>query len=970
MKILNLRTIEGPSVYHQLPVLILKIDLQEWVDRSSRSIPGFTDQLLGLFPGLRGHHCSRGHTGGFVERLEEGTYLAHVIEHVALELSHEAGIGVNYGKSRYCGNTSEYEVAVRFVNEEGMKKCLLGAYAKVRSLIGIEVIEMNPSGWIESIKLCVAETKLGPTTKAIHEAALARGIPCRHLGSSLLQLGYGKYQRLIQAAVTDQTSLIAADLVQDKDLTKKFLSENMIPVPRGEVVSDIDQLDAVLATLQSPYVVKPIDGHHGQGVCLNLYSKEEVIRAFQIAQHFGPLVLVEEMCAGKDYRILVVGGKFTAAAERKPPTVTGDGVLTVQNLIDQMNRDPLRSEGHSGTLTKIEVNDSLLEALGKQNLNLTEVLENGTSVHLRDNANLSSGGTAKDVTDETHPQIRRMCERIARLVNLDLCGVDIIASDLAAPLDESLKVIEVNAAPGLRMHLQPNEGVSRPVGNAIIDLLFPEGSPSRVPIVSVTGTNGKTTVVRLIRRILMIDPNRNVGMTTTDGIWIGEELIHEGDTTGPCSSRTILSDRSVDVAVLETARGGLLRGGLGYDWSDVGLITNIRPDHIGQDGIENMEDLVWVKSLVAERIKPGGILILNADDEESSRLVLNAKVRSNGLRVVMYSTCGHNPKIISHFESGGEVYFCEGGSLYRSFAAESETVSHLGSVSDSGSVSGLGSTSDSRSASGSRAASKLRDSRKKVIEVQALNFTLQGKAEFQVSNALGAIAASFALGATLEQIQKGLMQFNPVLENRGRANLYQVGQGYLFLDYGHNPDALTAVGHMMHDWKCSRKTAVFGLPGDRPDDLLATSAAQVASIFDRVVLRDDFDLRGRVSGEVPHLLQDVMRTLRPDVQLTITLNELEAVRKALSEIQKDEIVAVFYDELEPVMRVIEQFHPVPATQLPDFMSMNSGSLRFRNGRDGIGSESEKAGLEGKPERLLFDPHFKAAPFQAVPGERI
>lgn len=875
MKILGFRTIRGPNVYHSQQVMIMKVDLEQWTDRGSHELPGFKEKLVEMLPGLKEHTCSPGHVGGFLERLDRGTYLAHIIEHIAIELANLAGSEITYGKTRYAGSFGIYDIIVRCKNEEGMKIALRSAFELAKSILEHTEAEYKVTERVEEIKRKIARTQLGPSAQALWDAAHKRGIPVRRLGEgSLLQLGYGKYRRRVQTAVSDRTSLIAADLVQDKQLTKSFLEDAAIPVPHGYVVDTEEELLEAIESFAGPYAVKPFDGHHGQGVALNLKTREDVFKAFYNAKDFSSSVIVEEMCPGRDYRVLVIGGKFSAAAERTPPQVVGDGKSTMQALIDQLNEDPRRGEGHSSILTKVEVDEILLETLRIQGLLLSSVPEKGRSVLLRGNANLSSGGTSKDVTDTVHPEVRALCERISRVVDLDICGVDIIANDLALPLNSSFKVIEVNAGPGLRMHLAPTEGEVRKVGEDIVQMLYPLGTPSRIPIAAVTGTNGKTTTVRLIHKILSLEAC--VGLTTSDGVYIGNEKITSGDTTGPASAQIVLSDPSVEEAVLEVARGGLLRRGLAYDWSDVGVVTNIRPDHIGQDGIEDLEDLVWIKSLVAERVKEGGTLVLNADDEQSIKLKDTPRIQRIPKNILIYSVDSKNPVLQQHIRQGGDAAWCEDGFLYLQMQKKTY----------------------------------------RIVATKELKFAFEGKATFQVSNALAAVGASAAMGATPEQIMTGLVSFQPATENRGRLNLYQVGGGYVIMDYGHNPDAISAMGEFLSQWKSVRKTAIFGLPGDRADHILEMSSEKLAQYFDRLVIRDDHDLRGRKPGEVPHLIETYVKSRFPHVESHVKNSEKEAVESVLDHIEPNEIVVIFYDAFDSIMPLVRQYDPVPVSTIP------------------------------------------------------
>ncbi len=874
MKILSLRTINGPNVYHSLPVLVMKLNLLQWTDSGSHQLPGFNSKLLSILPGLIEHTCSPGVRGGFCQRLERGTYLAHTAEHIAIELSCLCGMPVRYGKTRFAGVEGHYNVIVRFLNEEAMSLCLKKAVELIEALLLNKNFAMEKT--LQQIRRLEKETKLGPSGQALWDAAIRRNIPVRRLAHhSLLELGYGKYLRRLQAAVSDRTGLIAADLVQDKNATKSLLAENGIPVPEGVVVHTEEEALLAQQNLAGLCAIKPGDGHHGNGVSLNLKSWEDIQRAFWEAKKFSNEVLIEEMCEGKDFRVLVINGKFSAAAERSPPSIKGDGVSTVLQLIEKINQEPGRGEGHSSVLSEIEIDDLLLENLKKQNLNMDLVPTANQVVILKENANLSSGGTALDVTSTVHPEIRAVCERISRILGLDICGIDLIASSLSlSRLESRMKVIEVNACPGLRMHLAPSDGTARPVADEIIQMLYPLGAISRIPIVAVTGTNGKTTTVRLIHKIL--SQSACVGLTTSDGVYIGNEQIATGDTTGPQSARMLLSDSSVEKAVFEVARGGLLRGGLAYDHSDVGIITNIRPDHIGQDGIEDLEDLVWIKSLVADSVKENGVLILNADDEQSAKLQFRPSVQKRRKKFIFYSLSANNPLLLQHLIAGGDACWLEDGWIvYR----ENLKLYRLIASID-------------------------------------LAFALGGLAKFQVSNALAAVAGARSMHASFDEIVAGLRSFSSTFENSGRLNLYKVGEGYLILDYGHNPDAITAIGELLSQWKNFRKTAVFGLPGDRADHVLEMSAQKVSEIFDCLILRDDLDLRGRKPGEVPDLIAAMIKQTKPEMVCKKILDEEAALKEAMSQIRKDEIVVVFYDVFPAVMQMLRQYDPVPISMIP------------------------------------------------------
>src|SRR5436853_3069311 len=564
MRIDKIRAISGPNIYTHKPVLIMRLFLEELTEKPSTEIPCFTDRLLRELPGLHEHRCSRERAGGFVERLREGTYFAHIVEHVALELTEQAGIPSYFGRARYAGSEGCYNVVIEYKAEQGARFLLNVAVELVSALVKDEPYPLEDK--INDARRIIAQTELGPSTRAIVDAAERRGIPWFRLGTdaSLVQFGYGKNRRHIQAAVCDRTRAIAMEVAGDKELTKTLLDQVSIPVPRGILTRTWNEAVDALHRIGAPVVVKPLDGRQGQGVSLDLTTPEEVAHAFHIAKEFSDYVLVEELYVGRNYRVLVVDSHVVAASERLAAHVIGDGKHTIRELIEITNRDPQRGEGHEKPLTQIVV-DSIVEAyLEKNDLSLEHIPHAGERVTLRDGINLSTGGTAIDVTDIVHKSVADMCVRAARVIGMDVCGVDLVLKNISEPLTKGAGgVIELNASPGLRMHIYPSEGESRDVGGAIVDMMYPPGTSARIPIISITGTNGKTTVTRMIGHALG-EAGRTVGMTTTDGIYIAGERIVEGDTTGPHSARTVLADPMVEVAVLESARGGLARRGRGY----------------------------------------------------------------------------------------------------------------------------------------------------------------------------------------------------------------------------------------------------------------------------------------------------------------------------------------------------------------------------------------------------------------------
>lgn len=868
MRIETIRTLAGPNIYSHQPVLIMKLELKGLTDIESRHISGFNENLLNLLPGLREHRCSRGRRGGFVERLWEGRNFAHIIEHVALELSERAGIPVWFSRGRCAGSPGSYNIIVAYKSEQGMRYVLETAVELVEALVKGEELQLEER--LKVVRSIVADAELGPSTRAIVDAAQRRGIPWSRVGEdSFVQLGYGKNRRFIQAAMCEQTSAIAVETAGDKEFTKVLLRQISIPVPRGEVaLTEEDAVDA-LDHIGVPVVVKPLDGRQGKGVSLNISTPEQMKQAFAVAHEFSERVLIEELFVGKNYRVLVLNHRMVAASERFPAHVIGDGKNTIAELIEIENRNPMRGLGHEKPLTQIRIDEIMTAYLCKAGLSLTDVPPVGETVILRESINLSTGGTAKDVTDIVHPEVAEMCERAARVVGMDICGIDLVTRDISAPVERSGPgkegggIIELNAAPGLRMHLYPCEGKPRDVGDRIIEMIYPNGSDGRIPIISITGTNGKTTVTRMIGHVLA-QAGQTVGMTTTDGIYLGNKRIVEGDTTGPHSARTVLSDPTVEVAVLETARGGIVRRGLGYDWSDISVMTNIGPDHIGQDGIESVADLVYIKSLVAERVREGGTLILNADDEHLARLMDNPSVCKLKKRVIYFSLDENNPLIARHIEDGHTAYF-----LRENLIIEVKDGTAL-----------------------------------PVLRVADIPCTMGGTTEFQISNLLAAVAACCAYGVTCAQLRNSLHNFDSNY-NPGRANLYRVNGGYVMVDYGHNPNAFAAVCRMAAKWNDRSVTGIIGVPGDRDDSIIKQSGRVAGQGFHRVIIKEDTDLRGREKGEVARLLCQAVNDASPDTECRIVLDEITALRSELAGLREGQVIVVFYDQLEPVINALE-----------------------------------------------------------------
>lgn len=860
MKIADIRALEGPNIYSPRPVVRMLLDVENLDDVSTRDLKGFKERLLEKLPGLSQHHCCFDRPGGFLIRLEEGTYLPHVIEHVALELLNLLGQDVKFGKARRWEGTV-YSIVYRYEKKYAALEAGKLAVQLVEDLIAGRDVDLKAE--LSRIEGYSARMELGPSTSAIEKEARERGIPVNRIGDgSLLVLGYGAFQRRVEATLTDRTSAVAVDVACDKILTKKMLSLAGIPVPEGLPAHTEDEAVKAAEAIGYPVVVKPVDGNQGQGVNLNLKDEKEVREAFRIASEYRPRVLVEKYIQGRHYRLLVVGGKFVCAAERIPAHVVGDGVHTVRELIEKANRDPRRGEGHEKPLTQIKIDLVVLQVLSKQSLTLDSVPDRGQVVFLRENCNLSTGGTARDVTDLVCPENKALVERAAAMVGLDVAGIDVTTEDISVPIEKSGgAVIEVNASPGIRMHLYPSEGEPRPAAKAIVDMLFPGPLP-KFPLVAVTGSNGKTTTVRMIAGILA-QQGLKVGMTCTDGIYIGENCIKKGDCSGPESARTVLLDPSVQAAVLEIARGGLIRGGLAYEKADVGIITNITGDHLGQDGVHTLEDLVFVKSLVAEQVKPEGYAVLNADDPAS--VEVRKRLKGN---VIFFSLEEDNLVLRKHLGEGGRGVYVKDGFIV--LHSERETVPLM-----------------------------------KVADIPA---TVGGKAKHNVQNALAAVAAGWALEVPPDTIKKALMAFKcDESNNPGRLNVIDGGQVRIILDYGHNPAALEAVIATAKAMNPARMIGVIASPGDRMDEAIVMLGQVAGRGFQRLIIKEDEDLRGRKRGEVASLLlEGAMKAGLKKDQIDVILKEDEAIAFAIENASEGDLVVIFYENYESALKAIKE----------------------------------------------------------------
>lgn len=859
MEIISARILEGPNIYSFNPVLKVKLDIGVYEDIPSCRIEGFTDRLTELLPGLKEHQCSRGRPGGFVERLQDGTYLAHIFEHVLIELQCSAGYRVGFGKARGSGTAGIYDVVTGFRSAQAALAAASAAEHLLQAALDGQAYDVHAA--LADIRQAGEVSELGPSTGAIYQAAVRRGIPVRRIGSdNLLVLGYGRQQRRIWATTTGLTSSIASDVSCDKELTKHILAQGGLTVPNGMIAKTLEEAVAALHTIGVPAVYKPLNGNQGKGVTIGVQTAIEAERAFAIATEYDSRVLVEEMIAGRQYRLCVVDGKMVAASDRIPAYVMGDGAHTVAELVEIINLDPQRGEGHEKPLTKIKIDAVAITVLAKQRLTPASVPAAGEVIYLRENANLSTGGTAVDVTDIVHPDNKKIAERAAKLVGLDIAGIDIVSPDISRPLVPGFgAIIEVNAAPGIRMHHYPSAGKPRNVAAHIVDYLFPESKNGRIPVISITGTNGKTTVTRMISHIWQ-QAGYCVGMTTTSGIYINGHCVRKGDTTGPTSAQTILTDPEVEVAVLETARGGIVRGGLAFDRCDVGIITNITEDHLGQDGIEDLDDLAYIKSLIVETVRPGGVALLNADDPYVNTLAPRARGE-----VVYVSAEPDNIIIRRHLGIGGRAFFVKNDIIYAACGGEARAL----------------------------------------IKVKDIPISFGGIAQHNVQNSLMAAAACCCQNVPLASIRQGLATFE---QNPGRLNMLPVSNFRVCIDYGHNPAGYQALINTIHRMAAARRIGVIAAPGDRRDDVIANIGRIAGRGFDLIVIKEDDDRRGRKSGETAELLrQGVLSTGFDPQNILIVLPESSAVMAALRLAKSDDLVVIFYEDYDTVLQTVEIF---------------------------------------------------------------
>lgn len=833
MKILEIKVLKGPNYWsvRRTKLIQMKLDLEELEQKPTNKIPGFRERLEKMFPTMIEHRCSEAVRGGFFMRVDEGTWMGHVIEHIALEIQTLAGMDTGFGRTRTPEGEKEgvYYVVFSYMEEDAGVFAAKSAVRIAEALIDGTDYDLEAD--IQEMREIREDTRLGPSTGCIVEEAAKRGIPFIRLNKhSLVQLGYGVNQKRIRATIASTTSNIAVDIACDKEETKALLEAAEIPVPRGTVIRTEVGLEEAIEKFGYPLVIKPIDGNHGKGNTTNIINKEQALKAFAAAKEYSRSVIVERFITGFDFRCLVINNKFICAALRTPASVVGDGVHTIQWHIDETNKDPRRGFGHEKVLTQITVDQFTQKMLDDAGYTLETIPAKDERVMLKPTANLSTGGTSTDVTDEVHPANIFMFERIAKIIGLDICGIDIMVSDLRKPVAENGgAILEVNAAPGFRMHIDPSEGLPRNVAEPVVDMLFPKGSAGRIPIIAVTGTNGKTTTTRLTAHIAK-SANKKVGYTTSDGVYIQNQLMMKGDCTGPVSSAFVLKDPTVDFAVLECARGGILKAGLSFQNCEVAVVTNVAADHMGLGGIYTLDAMAKVKQVVPETVFPHGYAVLNADDDLVYRMKKDLKCN-----IALFSMDENNPRIKEHAKANG-----------------------LACVYENGYVTIM------------KGSWKIR-----VLPARDIPLTYDAKAVHNINNCLPAVLASYLFrDITIEDIRTGLQTFIPSESlTPGRLNFFNFKHFTILADFAHNPAGLQLLCDFVSRLEYTSKIGVISGTGDRRDEDIRELGEISARHFDEIIIRCDKNLRGRTADEIIGLLKEGIDSVNPNIPTTIIPNE-------------------------------------------------------------------------------------------------
>jgi cyanophycin synthetase len=853
MKMLKIQVLRGPNYWSiETPQLVvMRVEVPELRGAPDR----YYRDLARILPPLAGRPVPSASRGS--------EFLANLIPEVALVLQEMAGMPGSFHRVKPTLEPSVYQVVFEYQIEEA------GRYAGRAALRLCQAIADTGTYSASELEQDIADLQelrldgqMGPSTESIVAEARARRIPVIDLGSrAMIQLGYGQQQRRIQATLSNQTGILAVELACDKEGTKRILGDSGIPVPRGTLLRSVKYLEEAIAEVGGfPIVVKPLNGNHGRGITIDVRSLLEAEDAFALAQEVSEEVIIERFHRGRDHRILVVNGRVVAVAERVPAHVIGDGRKTIAQLVEETNKDPRRGDGHDNVLTRIVVDRPSLEVLQRQNLTLESVPAPEQVCYLRATANLSTGGIAVDRTDDIHPENVWLAQRVARVIGLDIAGIDVVTTDISQPLRQTDGVIvEVNAAPGFRMHTAPSVGIPRNVAEPVINMLFPPGAPTRIPIVAITGTNGKTTTTRLTAHIFR-HAGHMVGYTTTDGIYIGPWLVEKGDNTGPYSAQVILRDPTVEVAVLETARGGILRSGVAFDGCDVGIVLNVQADHLGLGDINTLEEMAEVKSVVARMAFPSGYAVLNADDPLVAGMASLVKAQ-----VAYFSLNANNPIINEHTQQGGLAAVYENGFL--SILKGDWTL--------------------------------------RIEQAIHVPVTLAGKAEFMIQNALAASLAAFVQGVRIEDIRDALTSFVASAEQTpGRMNLFALGDRHALVDYAHNPAGYRAIASFLSTWQGER-IGIIGAPGDRRDQDIIELGRLAAGMFDHIVIKEDQDRRGRAVGEVADLLLKGVLSAEQHPAHEIILDELTALETALSRVAAGGLVTIFPEKVEAAIALLE-----------------------------------------------------------------
>ncbi|TDP57957.1 cyanophycin synthetase [Flavobacterium dankookense] len=864
MKILKIQALRGPNLWsiQRKKLIQMRLDLEEMEQFPTNKIDGFRERIEAMFPTMIEHRCSEGTRGGFFSRIERGTWMGHVIEHIALEIQTLAGMETGFGRTRETKTPGIYNVVFSYMEENVGMFAAESAVAIAEALISGNEYDVEAD--IQKMREIRERVRLGPSTGSIVDEAVARDIPWIRLGTnSLVQLGYGVNQMRFQATITCKTSNIAVDIACNKEETKRMLDLASIPVASGGICVDEEDLESVVKKIGYPIVLKPLDGNHGKGASINVKTWEDAVEGLAYAKKYSRRVIVEKFITGFDFRVLIIDNKLVAAAKREPAHVKGDGVQTIQQLIDETNKDPRRGYGHENVLTQIDVDRDTTDLLEKLNYTLDTIPNKGETVYLKSTANLSTGGTSIDVTDMMHPENIFLCERISRVIGLDICGVDIMAENLTQPLKENGGcILEVNAAPGFRMHLAPSEGLPRNVAAPVIDMLYPPGKPSRIPIIAVTGTNGKTTTTRLIAHIVKNNGYR-VGFTTSDGIYVQNHMMEKGDTTGPISAEYILKDPTVEFAVLETARGGILRSGLGFSRCDIAIITNIQEDHLGLSDIHTLEDLARVKSVVVRSVKKDGWAILNAEDEHCLKIA-----NELSCNIAYFSLNEDNPKVKQFAKEGKIVAVYENGYI---------TI-------------------------------KKGEWKIRVERATHVPLTLGGKAKFMIANVLAASLASYLYGFKTDDISLSLQTFIPsAAQTPGRMNIFDFKRFKVLIDFAHNPAGYRGVEEYLSSVEATKKIGIIAGVGDRRDEDIKECATIAARMFDHIIIRQEKYLRGRTEDEIINLILEGINASGRSVTHEIIPKETEAIKHAINSAQEGSFITALSDVVTNAIEIVQEY---------------------------------------------------------------